>query len=90
MRVFVQCLGNHLEHGGQFSQHFVVPKPQHTPTLRLQVLGAHGIAGHALFLRMLTTIELDHHVARNACEISDIRTYRVLAPEFAAQHLVGP
>jgi len=63
-------------------QNFLVPESQHLITIRLQIFRSEIIGFPCTLVAMLSTIKLNHEPRFQAKEAGDVRTNRVLPPEF--------
>ena len=66
----------------QVSVDITVPDPQHLPTSRRQVFFTDVIMSPLGVAAMGFAIHLHDKLGCNACEIHNVRTHRVLPPEF--------
>ena len=78
-------LANLFPHAVQLRHHLIIPKAQHAIAARFQKTCS-GLISRPL-LRVLSTIEFDNQAQRGTAEIDNIRTYRMLTPEFSTKHL---
>ena len=59
-------------------QHVIVPEPQHTIAVPLQVAITLGISLRLHTVAMLSAIQLNHETLRVTCKINEIGTNRCL------------
>jgi hypothetical protein len=74
-------LTDHIEHPLDIPKHIVIPKSQHTVTVRFEILRAPPIA-HALC--MLAAVDFDDDAGLVTGEVREVRTDRRLAAKVRA------
>ncbi len=80
---------NSLEHSFQLGVYLLIPKPQHSIALLVEISRSQPILALLLRFGVLTAVEFDNQVPRDAAEIGTVGTNRVLPAEFESPQALG-
>ncbi|HXR36280.1 MAG TPA: hypothetical protein VN754_10050 [Candidatus Binataceae bacterium] len=78
-----------MKHTLQLGVHLLIPKPQHSITLLVEISRSQPILAFLLPRGMLTAVEFDNQVLRDAAEIGKVGTSPMLAAEFEPATALG-